>query len=88
MKHHAYNEGQWRLLDSIKICCIPDRDVTYGTAMQGFGAVKAKDLTLLQDAFILVASVKTCQLYIKCMTIPYTEFEKRNANRVGRLECT
>ena len=56
--------------------------------MQGFGAVKVKDLTLPQDGFILVASVKTCQLYMKCMTIPHTEFEKSNASIVGRLECT
>ena len=56
--------------------------------MQGFGAVKVKDLTLPQDGFILVASVRTCQLYMKCMTIPYSEFEKSHASIVGRLECT
>jgi len=56
--------------------------------MQGFGAVKVKDLTLSQHGFILVASVRTCQLYMKCMTIPHTVFEKCNASIVGRLGCT
>ena len=56
--------------------------------MQGFVAVKVKDLTLPQHGFILVASVRTCQLYMKSMTIPHTEFEKSNASIVGRLECT
>lgn len=48
--------------------------------MQGFGAVKCEGLALLQDGFILVASIPV--VYMRCMTTLHTEFAKCNTNMV------